>query len=337
MKRFVSIFSFLILGIASAQTVTNHDFEVVPNTPVYKDTGFAFNTAQNFEGELVSPEKIVKVGHSTFYNILGTVDQTKLKNYLSHFGYVPNRIANIDLLVGVTQNRDFVGCGCPEEFKEFSIMAFIKSNRRGTLQVAAMRFRANHPQRIASMGSKFGTLILPGLPHHEFNSNGEPVGFSLNDVKIDEAGQWNDSTLVLKAVRHTVLPNSEDSKITSYLNNNILNLNLQSFGLHSLGSKEATLNLQDNSKKLAPVNKSELDANGKINFENEALKTVFYRIARPIDGRDQISFKKFDQKRDSLILNKNTEIGKFLSDLGFKPKFWSTIYFENAFAWVPIQ
>jgi hypothetical protein len=325
------------VGSKKPPFITNHNYEFVPNTPIYKDTGLAFVKAHNLDNELIAPEKIVKVGHSTFYNLIGSVDQNKLKNYLSHFGYIPQRIGNVDLIVGVTQNRDFVGCGCPEEFKEFSIMVFIKSKRRGTLQVAAMRFRANNPQRIASMGSKFGTLIIPGIPHHEYNNMGTPVGISLNDVQIDEFGQWQDSTLVLKAIHHKELPDPRKSKMISYIDNELLNMDIENFGLHSLGSREASLNQEGAAKKYALATNSELNSEGKIDLENEQMKEIFYRIAKPVQSKDQLSISLFDYKRDTLELNKDTEIGKFLVDLNFQPKYWSTILFENAFAWIPVQ
>ena len=110
-------------------------------------------------------ERVVHIGKSNYYAILGVASAEKLNEFLKPYGYKPLKVfGKVPVAIGLSVNDDFVGCGCPKAFNEISLTYSIKSRANGSWyqQVVPIWSLATHPQRRASMATKFGTLVELG-------------------------------------------------------------------------------------------------------------------------------------------------------------------------------
>ncbi len=106
------------------------------------------------------PGKIVQVGKSSGLTLIGTADYAVVAAKLAPLGYKPRKFFGKALVyLTTTMNDDFVGCGCPKAFNEFSVAYVVKPlNDEGETSVVTDFFLTNHPQRQNTMIHKFGTM-----------------------------------------------------------------------------------------------------------------------------------------------------------------------------------
>lgn len=171
-----------------------------------------------FPAEVPDTHRVV-VGKSDVIYIFGKVDAKALTDYLSDFRtdayqYKPRIIMNTAFIaLGVSVNDDFVGCGCPKAFKEFSLLYLVDAGSEGQWQFVPDHAFASHPQRRVAMATKFGTLIELGNPDHTFNAKGERNGFYLKDLN---------GKVIVRATHRSALPKTRWSQRWDW-------------GFHSLG------------------------------------------------------------------------------------------------------
>jgi hypothetical protein len=142
MIRKINIF-MLALMAATAGVSTSSEAKEMPMPPADTDPG-----------------KIVQVGKSSGLTLIGTADYAVVAAKLAPLGYKPRKIFGKALMyLTTTMNDDFVGCGCPKAFNEFSVSYVVEPlNDEGETSVVPDFFLTDHPQRQNTMIHKFGTM-----------------------------------------------------------------------------------------------------------------------------------------------------------------------------------
>lgn len=129
-------------------------------------TNFFYTFAANASSEKNSfinfnPDNMVKMGITDSLNIVGLVKTSKLKKYLDGTGFGPRGILGFTtVLLSVSYNDEFVGCGCPKEFNELAVFYQVKGKSFNSFVIGHQI--SNHPQRTFSMNTKFGSMAKTG-------------------------------------------------------------------------------------------------------------------------------------------------------------------------------
>lgn len=108
---------------------------------------------------------IVSVGRSDSYAIIGVGSSDAIAEALRPHGLTPKSYMGLSMVVlNLSLNDDFVGCGCPKAFKEFQVLYTVNEGTDGSLQSVPIYSITDHPVRRHSMATKFGTKEEMGYP-----------------------------------------------------------------------------------------------------------------------------------------------------------------------------
>lgn len=112
--------------------------------------------------------KVIKIGESVSYFVAGVADYKALAKYVRaknpEVKLKRNWLAmgKVNVGFGISFNRKFFGCGCPEAFDEFLMFYDVESKNPGDQQSAPDFLVTNQILRQNSMTFKFGSDIRMG-------------------------------------------------------------------------------------------------------------------------------------------------------------------------------
>lgn len=140
---------------------------------------------------------MVKMGITDSLNIVGLVKADKLKAYLKGTDFKPKSVfGHSTVLISVSYNDEFVGCGCPKEFNELAVFYQVEGKSFNSFVIGHQI--SNHPQRTFSMNTKFGSMAKNGEIDIDLKT-GFIVYDEFGDKVIELTKEIKDNLLPLKS------------------------------------------------------------------------------------------------------------------------------------------
>ena len=117
--------------------------------------------------DTIDYSRTVRIGNVTNYTIIGLADYGELSEYVKPYGLELTKglMGKAQMALNFSFWTDVEGCDCPPEFSEFTLTYQIEDQgvpAGGKAQFIPDFLTSSHPERIASLLSKFGTFTRMG-------------------------------------------------------------------------------------------------------------------------------------------------------------------------------